>query len=87
MFSLQVPNYEKLTSMLEKGKELGIEVRGPSDHGSVHSIYFRDPNGYVVELTCSMSDPTAHFTDAKKSAHATLTSFVEKYSPPIKSNL
>ncbi len=21
------------------------------DHGIVHSIYFRDPNGYVIELT------------------------------------
>jgi catechol 2,3-dioxygenase-like lactoylglutathione lyase family enzyme len=28
----------------------GLEVRGPSDHGMVVSTYFRDPNGYVVEL-------------------------------------
>lgn len=28
----------------------GIEVRGPSDHGFITSHYFRDPNGYVVEL-------------------------------------
>ena len=34
-----------------KGKERGIETRGITDHGMVHSIYFRDPNGYVVELT------------------------------------
>jgi catechol-2,3-dioxygenase len=26
-------------------------VRGPVDHGFCRSIYFRDPNGYVVELT------------------------------------
>lgn len=37
--------------MLEKGKAEGIEVRGPVDHGFVRSIYFRDPNGYVIELT------------------------------------
>ena len=28
----------------------GLEVRGPSDHGFIRSTYFRDPNGYVVEL-------------------------------------
>ena len=31
----------------------GREVRGPVDHGFVRSIYFRDPNGYVIELTAS----------------------------------
>ena len=40
-------------SMLEKGKAEGREVRGPVDHGFVRSIYFRDPNGYVIELTAS----------------------------------
>jgi catechol 2,3-dioxygenase-like lactoylglutathione lyase family enzyme len=39
--------------MLEKGKAEGIEVRGPVDHGFVRSIYFRDPNGYVIELTAA----------------------------------
>ena len=38
-------------SMLKKGKDEGREVRGPVDHGFVRSIYFRDPNGYIVELT------------------------------------
>jgi catechol 2,3-dioxygenase-like lactoylglutathione lyase family enzyme len=37
--------------MLGKGRSSGIEVRGPVDHGFCRSIYFRDPNGYVVELT------------------------------------
>jgi hypothetical protein len=39
--------------MLEKAKEAGREVRGPVDHGFVRSIYFRDPNGYIIELTAS----------------------------------
>ncbi len=39
--------------MLAKGRAEGIEVRGPVDHGFVRSIYFRDPNGYVIELTAS----------------------------------
>ncbi|HTN72261.1 MAG TPA: VOC family protein [Methylomirabilota bacterium] len=43
-----------LKEMFAKGKARGIETRGISDHGVVHSIYFRDPNGYVVELTAKM---------------------------------
>lgn len=40
-----------LAEMFAKGKAEGRETRGVSDHGFVDSIYFRDPNGYVVELT------------------------------------
>jgi catechol-2,3-dioxygenase len=36
--------------MLEKGPAAGIETRGVADHGAIQSIYFRDPNGCVVEL-------------------------------------
>lgn len=39
--------------MLKKAQVEGIEVRGPVDHGFVRSIYMRDPNGYVIELTAS----------------------------------
>jgi catechol 2,3-dioxygenase-like lactoylglutathione lyase family enzyme len=40
-------------TMLQKGQAEGREVRGPVDHGFVRSIYFRDPNGYIIELTAS----------------------------------
>jgi catechol 2,3-dioxygenase-like lactoylglutathione lyase family enzyme len=42
---------DDLHAMFEKGKAEGIETRGISDHDFIHSIYFRDPNGYVIELT------------------------------------
>lgn len=44
---------EVFDGMLQKGRAEGREVRGPVDHGFVRSIYFRDPNGYVIELTAS----------------------------------
>ena len=44
-------DHSTLKTMMEKGKANGIETRGISDHHFIHSIYFRDPNGYVVELT------------------------------------
>ena len=40
-----------LEPMMAKGRAAGIEVRGISDHRFIDSIYFRDPNGYVIELT------------------------------------
>ena len=45
-----------LLSMFDKGKKEGIETRGISDHGFIDSIYFRDPNGYVIELTAKKTD-------------------------------
>ncbi len=45
---------EALQQMLAKGKAAGIETRGVSDHAFIHSIYFRDPNGYVIELTAKL---------------------------------
>ena len=44
-------NPSDLQPMLEKGRAAGIETRGVADHDFIHSIYFRDPNGYVIELT------------------------------------
>jgi catechol 2,3-dioxygenase-like lactoylglutathione lyase family enzyme len=40
-----------LEAMFAKGKAAGVETRGIADHRFIHSIYFRDPNGYVIELT------------------------------------
>jgi catechol 2,3-dioxygenase-like lactoylglutathione lyase family enzyme len=42
---------DALREMLDRGRSEGREVRGISDHGFIDSIYFRDPNGYVIELT------------------------------------
>jgi catechol 2,3-dioxygenase-like lactoylglutathione lyase family enzyme len=53
-----------LAVMFARGKAEGRETRGVSDHGFIDSIYFRDPNGYVVELTAkrdghdAMMDPS-----------------------------
>ena len=44
-----------LDSMMAKGKAAGIETRGVSNHGFIDSIYFRDPNGYVIELTTKLA--------------------------------
>ena len=46
---------ETLERMLARGRREGRETRGISDHGFCRSIYFRDPNGYVVELAAPVA--------------------------------
>jgi catechol 2,3-dioxygenase-like lactoylglutathione lyase family enzyme len=41
---------EEVERVKAAARRAGVEVRGPSDHGFITSTYFRDPNGYVVEL-------------------------------------
>ena len=48
--ALEIP-HDDIQPWLDKAKAAGQAVRGPSDHGMIDSIYFRDPNGYVIELT------------------------------------
>ncbi|MEJ2347040.1 MAG: VOC family protein [Gammaproteobacteria bacterium] len=61
-----------LQPMLEKGHAAGFETRGISDHYFIHSIYFRDPNGYVVELTAKMPNHAQAMDPARNEARAIL---------------
>jgi len=48
--ALEIPHAD-LATWKAKGIAAGFEVRGIADHKMIDSIYFRDPNGYVIELT------------------------------------
>ncbi|MEJ2574785.1 MAG: VOC family protein [Gammaproteobacteria bacterium] len=61
-----------LQPMLEKGHAAGFETRGISDHYFINSIYFRDPNGYVVELTAKMPNHAQAMDPARNEARAIL---------------
>ena len=64
---------ETLLEMFEKGPACGVETRGISDHGFIESIYFRDPNGYVIELAAA-KPATAQKGDAELAdAHTILS--------------
>ncbi|MFQ5774630.1 MAG: hypothetical protein ACE5GS_08945 [Kiloniellaceae bacterium] len=66
--------------MFEKGKVEGIETRGIADHGFVHSIYFRDPNGYVIELSAPTDSAADYAVEAGKKAHLALARWQETKS-------
>ena len=61
-----------LKPMMAKGRALVIETRGISDHGFIRSIYFRDPNGYVIELTAKTDTHAAETDPARNNARAML---------------
>jgi catechol 2,3-dioxygenase-like lactoylglutathione lyase family enzyme len=63
---------EALQPMLARGREHHIECRGPIDHGMIDSIYFRDPNGYVIELCAKRPDHDAVMDPARNGARAIL---------------
>jgi catechol-2,3-dioxygenase len=63
---------EHLLAMIEKAKARGIDVRGISDHHFIESIYFRDPNGYVIELTAKKQNHEEATDNALNGARATL---------------
>ena len=66
-----------LEAMFAKGKAQGIETRGVSDHGFVRSIYFRDPNGYVIELCCKRPGHDEAMNPALNGARAKLQRWTE----------
>jgi len=68
---------ETLDNMFEKGKAAGIETRGVSDHGFAHSIYFRDPNGYVIELAAPTESVGDYAVEAEKKARVSLDRWQE----------
>ncbi len=69
--ALDVPRAD-LEPWIEKAKAAGHPVRGIADHRFIDSIYFRDPNGYVVELTAKRPDHDEQVAHATKEAHGVL---------------
>ena len=65
-------------AMLAKGRAEGREVRGPVDHGFIRSIYFRDPNGYVIELATKLDGHEAMMDPAETRPHAVLADWQAK---------
>ena len=50
--AFQVESKEALLAAKEELQGKGLDVLGPTNHGIIKSIYFFDPNGHRLELTC-----------------------------------
>jgi catechol 2,3-dioxygenase-like lactoylglutathione lyase family enzyme len=69
--ALEVP-FDALAAVMERAQAAGLECRGISDHRFIDSIYLRDPNGYVIELTAKRPDHDAHMDPVNNGARAAL---------------
>ena len=65
----------ELAPMLGKAKAAGVEVRGVADHKFIDSIYLRDPNGYVIELTAKRPDHEEAMNPVTNNARGILKSW------------
>ena len=74
----------ELEAKFEEGKSLGMETRGIADHGFIRSIYFRDPNGYVVELSARKAEgeSSAGAVDRTRAARAALDEWQRSKETP-----
>lgn len=81
--ALEVESEEKLLDAKARLEAAGVEVLGPTDHHIIKSIYFFDPNGIRLELTCqTVSD--GHMADAATRAHADLAAWYAKHGAPAR---
>jgi len=55
--ALEVKDMETLVAGKRRLQERGVDVIGPIDHEFCHSIYFRDPSGHRMEMTCRTEAP------------------------------
>jgi catechol 2,3-dioxygenase-like lactoylglutathione lyase family enzyme len=67
-FTVSRATYDVIARRLD---DLGIENTGPIDRGFMNSIYFRDPNGQLLELACFKFEPPQGYTisDVLRKAH------------------
>lgn len=67
-FNVSRATYDQVEKRLN---ELGIANTGPIDRGFMNSIYFRDPNGQLLEMACFKFEPPQGYTtsDVLRKAH------------------
>ena len=50
--AFQLESEEALIAAKKELEDKGLDVLGITEHGIIRSIYFFDPNGHRIELTC-----------------------------------
>jgi catechol 2,3-dioxygenase-like lactoylglutathione lyase family enzyme len=67
-FAMEAESHATMMAFKERLDQAGVPCFGPIDHHFVHSIYFYDPNGINVEITCR--DPKHDEIMAEEAANA-----------------
>ena len=80
--ALRVDSIAEVERAKQKLSNAGVEVLGVTDHGFVKSIYFFDPNGIRLELTCISTTPEQEAGYAKV-AHERLSRWTNRHSGAV----
>jgi hypothetical protein len=83
--AFQVKNSEALVQAKKELEEKGLNVIGITEHGIIRSIYFFDPNGHRIELTC-ITGTNEQFRLLKEIAPAMLEEWSRTKKPPRQSS-
>ena len=76
--AIEVDNEAALETWKQRIKDARIKCAGPVDHGFVKSIYFYDPNGLQVEITCRTPKYREILDHEEKEAHRVTKEWCQK---------
>lgn len=79
--AFQVKDSEALAAARAELQAGGLEVLGITEHGIIRSIYFFDPNGHRLELTC-VTGTENQLRELKELAPAMLEEWSRTKKPP-----
>ena len=79
--AFQLENEEALMKAKLELEQKGLEVLGVTDHSIIKSIYFFDPNGHRLELTC-VTGTALQMQELKKIAPEMLEEWSHTKTPP-----
>ena len=75
--ALEVADEAALRAAKDRLVGAGLEVVGPTDHGFCKSIYFFDPSGHRMELTCRL-DSAEQRAEFLAAAHGVVARWQER---------
>lgn len=79
--AFQLADEQAVVDAKKELEEKGIEVIGVTEHGIIRSIYFFDPNGHRLELTC-VTGTDEQMRELKKIAPEMLEEWDKTKQPP-----
>ncbi len=79
--AFQLKDSEALVSAKAELEKKGLDVLGITEHGIIRSIYFFDPNGHRIELTC-ITGSAEQLKELKRIAPEMLEEWSRTKQPP-----
>ena len=76
--AFEVSNREAMMAWKDKIAAAGDFIFGPIDHDFVESVYFFDPNGYALEITCKTQAHDSVIAHEKSNAREQLAQWTDK---------